>query len=415
MSKELLRRDSPRKRRFAEEKKFYGNLSASLFPLRISVAQLFFDMKNNLSIKHPIWLLVLLVGGCVDPYRPPEITQPGSYLVVNGFFNSAPGTITSIQLSRTQNLTDPKAPTAETKAQVTIESQNKVTYALREGSAGLYTLSGVTPQPGETYRLRIRTAKGADYYSDYVPVITTPPIDSVSWRVENNGVQINVNTHDPKNNTRYYRWEFDGAWEYTALYRSSLELKNNQIIDRQQDVYRCWGSENSTNIMTTSTVRLSQDRVSQFPLTSIPGNSIKLGIKYSLLVRQFALSQAGFDYYDQLAKITQNIGSIFDPQPSQITGNIRSLTNASDLVLGFFRVGTVESKRIFISRAQLPGWFTNTGVGSCLVDTLTASDVRRYQPAIISMYEGGKYLTTSENCVDCRLRGGLPQRPAFWE
>lgn len=81
------------------------------------------------------WLLILLLaGGCVDPYRPPEITAPGSYLVVNGFFNSAPGTTSTIQLSRTQTLTDVKAPAAETKALVTIESQNKATYTLVEGS-----------------------------------------------------------------------------------------------------------------------------------------------------------------------------------------------------------------------------------------------------------------------------------------
>ena len=371
---------------------------------------------KNIPIKIIVWLLLLLAAGCVDPYRPPEIASPNSYLVVNGFFDSAPGAATTISLSRTQNLTDTKAPTAETKAQVTIESQSKATYTLKEGTAGVYSLSGITPVTGETYRLHIRTTKGVDYYSDYVPVIQTPPIDSISRRIEENGLQINVNTHDPKNNTRYYRWEFDSVWEYTSLYNSTLELKNNQIIDRQQNVYRCWSSENSTNIMTTSTVRLSQDVVSQFPLTFIPANSIKLGVKYSILVRQIALSQTGFDYYDQLAKITQNIGSIFDPQPSQITGNIRSATNASDLVLGFFRVGNVTTKRLFVSRSQVPfSWVANTGFGGCTVDTLSLSDVRKFLPTIISSYEGGKYLTTSEFCADCRARGGTNKRPDFWE
>ncbi len=359
--------------------------------------------------------LLLLVVGCVDPYRPPEITSPNSYLVVNGFLNSAPGTTSTISLSRTQNLTDAKAPTAETRAQVTIESQNKVIYALREGTGGTYSLSGVTPQPGEKYRLHIKTAKGVDYFSDYVPVIPTPPIDSISWRGENDGLQINVNTHDPKNSTRYYRWEFDAAWEYTSSYDSAYEIKNNRIVDRTEPIFRCWGSEKSTNIMTTSTVRLSKDVVSQFPLTFIPASSAKLGIKYSMLVRQIALSQTGYEYYDQLAKITQNIGSIFDPQPSQITGNIRSTTNASELALGFFRVGTVETKRIFISRGQLPLWGTNTGTGSCTLDTLSASDVIRYQPAIINTFELTQYLTTSIDCIDCRLRGGVTKKPDFWE
>lgn len=371
-------------------------------------------MKNT-CIKILTWLLILLVGGCVDPYRPPEITSPGSYLVVNGFFNSAPGTTSTIQLSRSQNLTDTKAPTVETKAFVTIESQSKATFPLAEGTAGTYTLSGVTPQSGETYRLHVRTAKGVEYYSDYVPVIQTPPIDSVSWRIENNGVQVNVNAHDPKNSTRYYRWEYDETWEYFTPYHSALELKDNRIIDRQFSVNQCWRSGSSTNIMTTSTTRLSQDVVSQFPLLFIPGNSSKLGVKYSILVRQFALSQTGFDYYDQLAKITQNIGSIFDPQPSQITGNLHCTTNPNELALGFFRVGTIETKRIFIAHADVSNFRTITGYDGCVIDTFTLADVIKFQSAPIEKYGETEYLVTSEFCVDCRLLGGVLTRPSFWK
>ncbi|WP_332369298.1 DUF4249 family protein [Spirosoma telluris] len=80
------------------------------------------------------WAMLLLAGGCVDPYRPPEIASPNSYLVVNGFFDTAPGATTTIQLSRTQNLADAKAPTAETKAIVTIESAHKDVYTLKEGT-----------------------------------------------------------------------------------------------------------------------------------------------------------------------------------------------------------------------------------------------------------------------------------------
>lgn len=370
---------------------------------------------KNASVKTVVWLLILLVGGCVDPYRPPEITSPGSYLVVNGFFNSAPGTTSTINLSRSQSLTDTKAPAVETKAVVTIESQNKATYPLIEGTAGTYTLSGVTAQSGETYRLHVRTAKGVDYYSDYVPVIQTPPIDSVSWRIENNGVQINVNTHDPKNNTRYYRWEFDETWQYLTPFTSLLEVKDKQIVSRQLSVNQCWRSNSSTNIITTSTTRLSQDVVSQFPLTFLTGTSNKLGVKYSILVRQFALSQSGFDYYDQLAKITQNIGSIFDPQPSQITGNLHCTTNPAELALGFFRVGTIETKRIFISRSELPTFYTVTGYSNCSVDTLSVADIIKYQTAVIDAYDATRYLTTSDYCVDCRLMGGVLTRPDFWK
>ncbi len=394
--------------RFAERKRdsqsFHSIFSANLFyALRISALQLS--------------ICLFLLSSCVDVYRPPEISSPGTYLVVNGYFDSAPGAVTTISLARTQNLTDPKLPPAETKAQVSIESGNKAIYPLKEGAAGAYTLTGVSPVPGQTYRLHIKTVGGKEYFSDYVPVVPTPPIDSVTWRPDDDGLQIHVNAHDPTNSTRYYRWDFQSTWEYTALYNSLLELKGNQIIDRIDPVFKCWNSDKSTNILTTSTARLSQDVVSQFPLVNIPKSSIKLGLKYSILVRQIGLTQAGFDYYDQLAKITQNIGSIFDPQPTQITGNIRPATTASDLALGFFRVGNVQSKRIFINRSQLPGgWRTNTGLGGCQIDTLTLKNILIMQPAIISAEEGtGKYFTSFPDCVDCRTQGGVTKQPDFWK
>ena len=362
-------------------------------------------------------LVMLLLSSCIDPYRPPEIASPNTYLVVNGYFDSAPGAATTISLSRTQNLTDPKAPTVETKAQVSIESGNKAVYALKEGVAGAYTLAGISPMPGQTYRLHIKTAGGKEYFSDYVPLVPTPPIDSVSWRPDDDGLQINVNAHDPTNSTRYYRWDFQSTWEYTTLYNSLLEIKGNQIVDRLEPVFRCWGSDNSTNIITTSTARLSQDVVSQFPLLHIPSTSVKLSVKYSILVRQIGLTQTGFEYYDQLAKITQNIGSIFDPQPTQITGNIRSATNASELALGFFRVGNSQSQRIFISKVQLPGsWRAYTGLSSCKVDTLTKKDVLDTKATIISFDDLlGKYFTTYLECADCRARGGVTKQPDFWK
>ncbi|CCH00599.1 hypothetical protein FAES_2590 [Fibrella aestuarina BUZ 2] len=376
-------------------------------------------MKNSLYQRVLGGLLVLLAASCVDPYRPPEIAAPASYLVVNGFFDSTPGATTSIRLSRSQNLSDKNAPTAESGATVTIESAGNTIYRLQESPGGVYSLAGIPPISGETYRLHIRTAAGGDYVSDYVPVVKTPPIDSLHWTVENDGVQFNVSTHDPTNRTRYYRWEFDETWAYTSAYYSGY-IYNDKTKDvelRQDNIFTCWSTTGSKNILTTSTARLSQAVVNRFPLNFVDGRSMKFQRRYSLLVRQYALTQAGYNYYDQLAKLTQNVGSLFDPQPSQLTGNMRSTSNPADLVLGFFWAGDVTTKRIFIGRAQLPNWRTTTGYELCDVDTLTLSQIRQSQPGIMaeSGLPGPLYLTTTFECIDCRLQGGINKKPDFWD
>jgi len=369
----------------------------------------------NMSLKKSLgWVLVVLVSSCVDPYRPPEITAPNSYLVVDGFLDSGPGTTTTIRLSRTQNVSDTKAPTAETRAQVTIESDRNETYRLNETTTGVYSITGLSPQTSQKYRLRIRTARGTDYLSDFVAVKPTPAIEAIGWRVENDGVQLFLDTRDPQNNTRYYRWEFEETWRFTAGYQSFYEIVNKQVLPRLVDIYRCWASNRSTNIILGSSARLNQDVINDFPLTFIPGSSAKLGIRYSILVRQYALTREAYEYWDQLAKTTQSLGSLFDPQPTQVTGNVRSVSNPNEPVLGYFGAGSVATKRIYINRSEIPFRRTITGYESCVVDTLTLPEVMEQNKFIIDLNDDGRFFATSDACVDCRLRG-TNVKPAFWE
>jgi hypothetical protein len=150
-------------------------------------------------------LLLPLLGGCLQPFQPPEVGGGRGFLVIDGFLN-LDGDTTLIRLSRTQNLTDGEAPPAEERAQVSIEGDGGTSYRLTEGTGGRYLLLNAVPDAGQQYRLRIRTAGGQDYLSEYVPVKVTPPIDSVNWQVGSEGVQLYINTHDPLASTRFYRW-----------------------------------------------------------------------------------------------------------------------------------------------------------------------------------------------------------------
>ncbi|MEJ7664694.1 MAG: DUF4249 family protein [Hymenobacter sp.] len=54
--------------------------------------------------------------------------------------------------------------------------------------------------------------------------------------------------------------------------------------------------------------------------------SSKLYYLYSILVRQYALTPEEFAYWDKLRKNTENLGTLFDPLPSQLSGNVHRLT-----------------------------------------------------------------------------------------
>ena len=366
--------------------------------------------------------LVSLLSSCVDPYAPPALTAPQSYLTVDGFINLQG--VTTVRLARTRNLSGGSTSPAETGASVAIQDEAGARYPLAEQAGGTYASAALTLGAGHRYQLRLRTAAGREYASDLVTAKVTPAIDSVSWAAGPAGVQLYVNSHDAANATRYYRWSYQETWEFHSAYQSDLEYVGGQVQRRSENIYRCWRTENSTSISLSATDKLSQDVVSQFPLTLLPRNSGKLNSIYSILVQQYALTAEEFAYWDKLRKNTESLGTLFDPLPSQLSGNVHGLTDTSELVLGYVGASSVTEKRRFISvYQQLPPGFIRpiTGYEDCskpatilLADLPTAFGSQMFlvlEPLGVGKITG--YTGAPASCVDCRQRG-TNVKPSYW-
>ncbi|RZK92261.1 MAG: DUF4249 domain-containing protein, partial [Hymenobacter sp.] len=302
-------------------------------------------------------VLLLLFSSCVDTYQPDVIATPKSYFVVDGLINLRG--VTTVRLSRTRSLTTATAP-VEAKATVTIRDEAGTSYPLTEQAAGTYTSAALTLDASRRYQLRVRTAAGREYASDLVAGKLTPPIDRLSWAVERNGVQLYVDAHDATNNTRYYRWTYQETWQFQTPYYSEYELVNNTntVRPRADNIQTCWRSESSTDIVLGNTARLSQDVVSKYPLLLPPGDSYRFRIKYSLLVQQYAQTAEEYAYWEKLKKNTESLGTLFDPLPTQLTGNVHGLTDPSELVVGYVGASSMSEKRLFIDRSEFPASIT---------------------------------------------------------
>ncbi|HEV3327603.1 MAG TPA: DUF4249 family protein [Puia sp.] len=369
-------------------------------------------------------LMLVIAIGCQQSYTPPPIKTNPNLLVVEGIINSGPGTITSFTLSRTQRIGDSSgAFTPELSAQVTILGSAGDSYALQDQGKGIYTSSLLSLNQTEKYQLKILTANGSQYLSDAVSVQISPPIDSLAFQQNDStgNVVVSINTHDPSNNSHYYRWYFTETWEYHSEDYSELALQNGLIIytDTFTSIYYCWRSDNSTDILLGNSTTLNQDLISQAPLTTIPRGSGKIGIRYSMLASQYVLSQAAYQYWLILQKNTQNLGSLFDPQPSQLTGNYHCLTNPGEPVIGYLSAGSIQQLRFFIQRSQVANWDT-VDEAACKT-AITGWDQNNYQLYSYPdtsfgpwYFSGSNLILNKRYCLDCRLQGGTTQRPSFW-
>lgn len=376
--------------------------------------------------KISIYLVILMIGAaCKEKYDLPYSGPATGYLVVDGHINSGQGS-TTIRLSRTLALVDSIAFRNETGAAVWVEGDNNTQFPLFEGREGLYFANQLNLQANAAYRLRIQTSDGKRYFSEFVANKKTPDIDDITWEREQDGVVLYANAHDDQNNTWYYKWDYTETWEFHSAFNSMLmyrhDVRGNPVgvVDRPGDqalkMYYCWQSMSSTNILIGSSKKLSRDTI-HLPIHFIEQGSWKISVLYSVLLRQYALSQAGYDFLARMKKNTEQVGSLFDAQPSELKGNITCQDDAAEIVIGFVDVSPAKEKRVFIRRNEVNPWNYMHGCDEIKIANHPDSIVAGLIPTTIAATSMNGAIThffaSTPECVDCTTRG-TNIKPSFW-
>jgi len=369
---------------------------------------------------------------CKKPFTP-DLGSSNNihYLVIEGVIDGADSTF--IRLSRTKKVDTFKTIIAEAGAIVTIESDANTSVPLTELKPGTYVAPPFQLDVAHKYRLRIKTIDAKEYVSDFVQVKNSPPIDSVDFNAQSSGATIYVNSHDASNSTRYYRWDYSEAWRFHALYISAWIAETvARPVDKQ--IYYCFTGDTSSNVIIGTTTKLANDVLYQSPITSIPANSEKIELKYSILVKQYALTPDAYAFWQNLQSNTEKLGSIFSVLPSQSPTNFHCVTNPSETVVGYLSVGNVASKRVFFTANQFPSSYQPLYPTGCELDTtfedpktprdVTMTNIYNESYQLYTLVAGlppsdasgspSKYTYTTNICADCTVRGKLPP-PPFWK
>jgi hypothetical protein len=385
-----------------------------------------------------ILCIALLATGCRKAFTPHAISSANNrYLVIEGIVNSGADS-TLIKIGRTQRIDTIHTIQPEANAVVSVESDANGIYKLTEKVLGTYVAVALNLDPAHKYRLRIKTSSNKEYVSDFVAVKNAPPVDSVGFVARPSGVHIYVNSHDDKNATQYYRWEYSETWQFHAKYVSANVSNHIDSIrgrHANEKVHDCFGHDTSSNIIIASTTKLAKDIIYQAPVTTVSPTSEKIETKYSVLVKQYALTEDAYAFWQNLQNNTEKLGSIFDVLPTDNQTNFHCLTNPNELVVGYLSVGSPSSKRLFITVDQLLKSYSPAYPCVCVIDTLFFdptghhgnlpwSELLRansfYTP-LIYLYPvpdplGGPYAITYSTvlCADCTVRG-FKAPPPFWK
>jgi hypothetical protein len=376
-------------------------------------------------------ILIVLFVACVEPYDIKN-TSPTSMLVVEG--------IISNQLKRHQISLSRATPLNERKfiyeqgATVTISDQQGTVISLAEESPGIYETPEFSAQPGAIYTLHIFTADGNEYASQQVPFKDGADIGEVYAAYANTaedgpGVQVYVDTDDPTGQTRFYRWNYIETYKVISPFPSVWNwIGNNSVEPRVEGIDTCYATDTLRQINIRHTRDLERDQVTAQKIRFIPEYSHILRHRYSILVQQFSLSEASYLYWENLRTISEKQGSLSDVQPGSLLGNITSLTNPSETVLGYFEACKVSEKRIFFSATE----FYDDGlkfpkvfraycleIAPILVPQADLDvQMKRYERTMYIWDAFGEAPATTfelmpKSCCDCRDQGPTERPPFF--
>ncbi|RAJ07020.1 uncharacterized protein DUF4249 [Chitinophaga skermanii] len=369
----------------------------------------------------------ILYGACKDPYTPDLQGKNINYLVVDGMIVVGPSTTTRIMLSRASALKDTAKMIYETKAKVTVEVEGGGSYDLVESPIGTYTASDLNIAVDKKVRLKIATQKNDQYISSFVPVRNVPPIDTIASYRKNDVFTVYVNTHDPSNSTKYYRWTYEGTYEYNSQWYSRQVFNNNDSTLRsrpyseQVKLFRCWKNLVTNSILVASSERSSVDQIVQEPLQSFNRDQIEISVGYRILVRQYALTSEAYDYLNNVRKYTEQLGGIFDPLPTELRGNIVNVQNPAEPVVGYISASMETTKARYFSRPSYSTFENKCGFATEVLDQSKAGlalyfGYDRGYPVFLDPEEKKLGVTGSFRCLDClQLQtGGYNVRPDFW-
>lgn len=383
------------------------------------------NMKKRITLLLPVIFATLFVVSCITPFEPKGVDSIDNMLVIEGDIIANDTTIVTVSYS--QSLSNTKTISYVTNATVWVESETGTKYtataATRDGHR-IYKINTLTLDVTKKYKLCVTLNSGNRIESDMMSVQITPPIDSVGYKVNMDvpNVTFYVNTHGTESSSKYYKWSYNEDWEFHSKFLSNVYYNRvtntyDYLPSWSDNRYYCWNKASSTKIIVASTENFAENRIHQKELVSMGHDDIRISYVYSMELIQQSLTKEGYQYWENIRKISDDIGGIFAPQPSEIKGNLKSINTEDQTIIGYISASTVNKKRIF-AYGQLIGVYDVPQ--TC--ETVVINPDNPGNPKLLWddgydivswSFPPDETIWAPVACVDCR-KTGTKKKPSFW-
>ncbi len=358
--------------------------------------------------------LILVFSTCVKPYYP-EISKYEHVLVIDGTLTDD-GTPPIVNISYSTNVNSSNVEKVA-GANVYILTSNGQKYNLTENGQGIYTYTqAMFPVTvGVLYQLVVEY-DGHVFKSTMEKILSSSAITDISFQVktDSKGVDLYISSEESDSASRYYLWKLTETWKFRSpIYSYKKSVNKEYCYATSIDGFRLGTTEN-----------YSQNRFKNYPLLYIPISSPKLYYRYSILVEQYSISRSTYVYLNHVKNVNEAGGSLFDPIPANMNGNITSETAP---VIGNFQVSSLKSKRIYIDRSDLPQYLNiSSGMEDCKMEMISLDGSQTkirdslekrmiVMDSVVDIIGSFVRFTNAIRCYDCTATGSPNTPPVWWQ
>ncbi|MDW7691823.1 DUF4249 domain-containing protein [Flammeovirgaceae bacterium SG7u.111] len=328
---------------------------------------------NIRFIKKYFWLLLpcYLLATCVSPVDLNVVSLPPT-LTVSGLINNDGTCFVRLNRSTTYepDLTLFHEPVLG--ALTFLHSSKGEQYPMFEyNEPGKYELSefmGFTGEVGVEYWIRIEMEDGKVYESRPEMINEVPTIGDVYYEIEDRltkslsgfditiyGMQFFVKTEDPTETKNQYRWSWNATRELnTVKPPPSLDPFDPPI----NCCFQCWIDYFPSEEVTIFSDERSNGKViEKQPIVFFKYDSNMP--KMELTISQSSLTAEAYQYWKQVKSQQENTGSVFEPAPATILGNVYNVEDPDEVVFGWFGASAITYKKVQLQNIyieeDLPG------------------------------------------------------------
>ena len=236
------------------------------------------------------------------------------------------------------------------------------------------------------------------------------------------GIQFFIDSEETEQS--FFRYEWTEAYKIVTPYPAShYVLEDSSIVRMDTSLGVCYQEHFSNELIYGTRNNSTVNKMLEFPVRYVSEETQMLRTRYTILVKQFAISEAAYLFYKQIDENNESGGSLFDQQSGAVVGNITHATDPSQPVIGFFEAAGVTEKRSFFNNRDLDERFDQSSFPyycRAIESITTIPDSAYYY---IDTFGGNIYYYStfpqevgiqSMACTDCTFYADNTP-PSYWE